>query len=52
MADGRNVKVGVISVYDVMEQILFLKEIRLNEDSYYLSLDLKTATKDLSEIVT
>ena len=52
MADGRNVKVGVISVYDVMEQILFLKEIRLNEDSYYLSIDLKTATKDLSEIVT
>jgi len=33
MADGRNVKVGVTSAYDVMEQILFRKEIRLNEDS-------------------
>jgi len=31
MADGRNVKVGVIAVYDVMEQILFLKETRFNE---------------------
>jgi hypothetical protein len=33
MADGRNVKVGVIAVYDVMEQISSPKEIRLNEVS-------------------
>ena len=45
MADARNVKVGVISVYDVIEQILFLKQIRLNE-YYYISIDLNTAAKD------
>ena len=33
MAEKRNLKVGVIVVYDVMEQILLLKAIRLSEIS-------------------
>jgi hypothetical protein len=52
MAEGRNVNVGVIAVCDVMEQILLLKEINLSEVSIIYLFDLKTATKDPSEIVT
>jgi len=45
MADGRNVSVGVIVAYDVMGQILLLKEIRLNEVSVIYPLILRTQLK-------